>query len=172
MKRQEKTFFVQNLTEELKAAKALVLVDYSGMSVKSQQQLKKKLKEADAKLLVVKNTLLKLSGISAKIPQEAISDSVLTGPTALVVAEKDPIKPLSILSEFAKEHDLPQFKVGVIEGSFQDKEALETLSKLPGKDALYGQVISSISSPVYAFLGTLQGNISKLIFLLKQAGSK
>ncbi|MBI2066380.1 50S ribosomal protein L10 [Candidatus Woesebacteria bacterium] len=35
MKKQEKIFFVENLTEELRSAKSIVLVNYTGLSVKS-----------------------------------------------------------------------------------------------------------------------------------------
>lgn len=168
MIRTEKSIFVENLTEELKSVNSIVLVDYSGLSVKAQQDLKKKLKEVNAKMLVVKNTLFKLAGESAKIPKEAITDSVLTGPTALVITEKDPIAPLSILSKFAGEHEIPQLKVGVIEGKFQEKDSLISLSKLQSKEVLVGQVVSAIGAPMYGLMEVLEGNMQKLVFILDE----
>lgn len=168
MKRTEKTFFVENLTEELKSATCVVLVDYTGLSVKMQQDLKKKLKSCSAKMLIVKNTLFKLAGKSANVPNETISDSVLSGPTAIIVSEKDPIAPLQILAKFAKENDILNFKVGIIEGIFQDKDALLKLSTLPSKEILYAQLVSSISAPMYGIVSTLQGNLQKLIWILNE----
>lgn len=173
MKKQEKVFFVDNLTEELKSAKSVVLVNYTGLSVKNQQELKKRLKEVGAKMLVVKNTLLKRAGEAAKVDKEILTDRVLTGQTALVISEEDPIAPLGVLGKFAKEFDsgvgysVPQFKVGLVEGSFQDTEALKKLSAIPGKDALLGQLLGALMSPSYGLVGTLDANMQKLLFILK-----
>jgi len=172
MKKQEKTFFVQNLTEELKNAKSAILVDFTGLSVKAQQLLKERLSEAGGRMLVVKNTLFKLAGKNAKIPKETLEDSVLTGPTAIVIAEDDPLAPIQAIASFAKEHEIPQFKVGIVEGVFQDKSTLIRLSKLPGKDILFAQAVGTISSPIQATLNVLQTNLQNLVFVLKEASKK
>ena len=172
MKKTEKSFFVQNLTEELNSANTLVLVDYSGLSVKMQQDLKKRLAEISSKLLVVKNSLFKLAGEKAGLPQETLTDTVLSGPTALVVTEEDPIAPLQVLAKFAKEFGILNLKAGVIEKDFQDKDSLTTLSKLSSKNVLLEQVVSAIGSPLFGLVGTLQGNTQKLISILDQAAKK
>lgn len=170
MKRAEKPFFVQNLKEELKSASSIVLVDYSGLNVRRQQDLKKRLREVGAKMLVVKNTLFKLAGEGAEIPKDTLSDTILAGPTALVItAEEDPIAPLQVLGKFAKEFEIPQLKVGLIEGIFQDKDALIKLSTLPSKDVLVTQAVGTIAAPLYGIVGVLQGNLQKLICTLQQA---
>jgi len=167
MKKQEKIFFVENLTEELKSAKSVVLVNYAGLNVKAQRELKARLKEVDAKMLVVKNTLLKRAGEAAKVDDQILSDTVLEGQTALIIAEDDPIAPLSVLGKFAKEFEVPQLKVGIIDGSFQENEALVKLSNLPGRDALLGQVLATLMSPSYGLVGALNSNMQKLLYILK-----
>jgi len=169
MKKAEKGFFVQNLTEELKGASSIVLVDYSGLNVKAQQDLKKKLRAVNAKMLVVKNTLLKMAGESAKVPKQTITDTVLSGPTALILSEEDPFSPLQVLGKFTQEHDIPQFKVGIIDGKFQGKDELVALSKLPSKEILVGQTVGVIGAPLYGIVSVLQGNLQKLIYILKEA---
>jgi len=169
MKKTEKPLYIENLAEEIKSASSVVLVNYAGLSVKMQQELKKRLKKIDASMTVVKNTLLKLAGEKAKSPSEALTDTVLTGPTAMVITEEDPIAPLQVLAKFAKEFNIPQLKVGIVEGSFQDKVALEKLAKFPGKNALFAQVVGSISSPLYSLTGTLQAKMQDLISVLEQA---
>lgn len=166
MKKAEKSFFVDNLSEELKNATSIVLVDYTGLSVKKQQEMKRLLKEIGAKMFVTKNTLFKIAGKNAKIPEETISDTVLSGPTAFIMSEGDPIAPIQVLAKFAQSNDIPQFKVAVIDGLFQDKETLLRLSKLPSREVLHSQVVGSIASPIYGLLGTLQGNLQKLVSLL------
>jgi len=172
MKRAEKPLFVQNLTEELKSSSAIVVINYQGLTVKLQQELKKRLKAVGAKMLVVKNTLFRLASKEAKVAEEITSDTVLSGPTAIVVTESDPIAPLQVLAKFASEFEIPQFKVGIVEGKFQDKENLIALSKLPPKNVLFGQVLGTISSPLYTFAFTLENNLQKLVFILNEASKK
>lgn len=172
MQRTEKSFFIQNLTEELKAATSFVLVDYTGLSVKLQQELKKRLDAVGANLTIVKNTLFKLAAKSAKSPNKIFSDTILAGPSALVITEKDPVAPLYVISAFSKEFDIPQFKVGVVEGSFYNKESLASLSLLPGKDMLLRQVTSAIALPMFVLCSTLEANISKLVSIVNQASKR
>ncbi|MCJ7805632.1 50S ribosomal protein L10 [Patescibacteria group bacterium] len=167
MKKAEKAIFVENLTEELKGAKSVVLVNYAGLGVKMQQELKKRLKEAGASMLVVKNTLLKRAGEAAEIDEELLKDSILTGQTALVIASQDPIAPIQVIGKFAKEFEVPQMKVGILEGSFHDSESLAIISTLPGRDALLGQLLGTLMSPSYGLVGVLEGNLQKLLYVLK-----
>src|SRR3990167_782197 len=115
MKKAEKTIFVDNLTEELRLAKSVVLINFAGLTVKAQRELKKRLKEVGARMVVVKNTLLKRAGEAAKVDKEILSDSVLEGQTALVLTEGDPIASLSVMGKFAREFEVPKFKVGIVE---------------------------------------------------------
>lgn len=168
MKRLEKNLFVENLTEELKTATCVVLFDYTGLSVKMQQDLKKRFALCGAKMSIVKNTLFKHAGKNAKVPEETISDNVLAGPTAIIISEKDSIAPLQVLAKFAKENEILNFKVGIIDGNFQDKNSLIKLSLLPSKEALYGQLVGSVAGPMYGLVATLQGNLQKLIYILNE----
>jgi large subunit ribosomal protein L10 len=172
MDKTEKSLFVTNLTEELKGATSIVLVNHSGLSVKMQQDLKKRLKEAGARMEIVKNTLFKLAVKESKVDENVATDTVLTGPVALVITDSDPIAPLQILAKFAKEFEVPQLKVGLVEGKFQDSPTLIRLSTLPSKEVLYAQVVGGVSAPLYGLVGTLQGNLQKLLFILDQASKK
>jgi large subunit ribosomal protein L10 len=167
MLKAEKVTLVDNLVAELKDAKSLVLVNYTGLSVKAQQELKKRLKEADGRMVVVKNTLLKRAFAAAKISDEMATDEILSGQTAIVLADGDPLAPIQALGKFAKEFELPKFKVGVIEGSFQDADSLTKLSTLPSRDVLLGQLLGVLVAPEYGLVGTLQGNLQKLVYILK-----
>jgi large subunit ribosomal protein L10 len=166
MKKSEKETFVKKLAEELKDASSMVLVDYAGLTVKAQQELKKRLAKVGAKLSIVKNTLVKIAGKDAKVDEGTLSDSVLAGPTALILTKEDPIAPIQILGKFTQEFEIPQLKVGIVEGKFQDKDSLLVLSKLPSKEVLFSQTIGAISSPIYGIISVLQGNLQKLVYLL------
>lgn len=167
MKKAEKTIFVTNLTQELKGAKSVILINFAGLTVKSQRELKKRLKEVSARMVVVKNTLLKKAGEAAKVDKQILTDSVLEGQTALIISDEDPIAPLMVMGKFTKEFEVPKFKVGIVEGAFQDTEALTKLSTLPGRDALLGQLLGTLMGPMYGLTGSLNGNLQKLVYILK-----
>lgn len=162
-----KTKLVEKLSTELASASSVVLVDFKNMDVKTQQELKRKLREVDSRMVVVKNTLFKLAGETSKFPKEALSDSVLSGQTALVITKSDPIAPLQVLGKFAKELEVPQLKVGIIEGSFQDSDSLLKLSELPSKDILYQQVVGGVATPIYGLLSVLNADMQKFISVLQ-----
>ena len=166
MKKQDKVTFVDDLTQKLQGAKSIVLVNYSGLSVKAQQELKAKLSEVGGKLLVVKNTLLKLAGQKAKLDENTLKDEVLSGQTALLLASDDPIAPLQVLSRFAKENETPKLKVGIVENKFFDSASLSQLSNLPSRDVLLGQLLGSLMSNLYGLVGTLNNPLQKLVYTL------
>lgn len=166
MKKQEKVFFVDNLKAEITDAKSVILVNYEGLTVKLGQELKKRLKEAGAKFLVSKNTLFKRAGKETGINENVLSDSVLSGQTALVISDKDPITALQVLGKFAKEFEVPKLKVGIVEGDFFDTEALTKLSTLPGRNILLGQFLGVLIGPLYGLTETLGGNLQKLVYIL------
>ncbi|KKQ25345.1 MAG: 50S ribosomal protein L10 [Candidatus Woesebacteria bacterium GW2011_GWA1_37_8] len=172
MKKVEKTKIVSDLTENLKGATSVVLIDYTGLSVKKQQDLKKRLKVVGAGMEVVKNTLFKIAGTNAKVDESALTDEVLSGPVALVITKEDPIAPLQVISKFATEFEIPNLKVGIVEGTFRGKNDLEKLAKLPSKEVLYAQVVGSVSSPLYGIVGVLNANMAKLVYILKEASEK
>lgn len=172
MLKSEKVKLVEDLSGKLKEAKTVFLVNYSGLNVKAQQDLKSRLRESGSRMVVVKNTLLKRAGEDAKLDPKMIEDTVLSGQTALILSGEDAVAPIQILGKFAKEFSLPKFKVGVVEGSFQDEVSLTKLSTLPGRDVLLGQVLGALVASEYGLVGTLNGNLQKLVFVIDQASKK
>ena len=172
MLKAEKRTFVENLKAELKDAKSVVLVNYAGLSVKSQQELKARLSEAGGKMLVVKNTLFLRAADSAGFKNKDLEGEILTGQMALVIATDDPVAPIQVLGRFSKEFEVPKFKIGMVDGAFQDTESLSQISNLPGRDALLGQVLGTLMGLNYGLVGTLNGNLQKLVYVLDQASKK
>jgi len=167
MNKQNKIDLVVDLSSKLKKASSLVLVNYTGLSVSMQQELKRRLKSCDSNMTVIKNTLIKRAGIDAGIAKEVLTDEILSGQTALIMSESDPISAIQIIGKFSQEFNVPQFKVGIIDGNLQDKEALLKISIHPTKDVSFSQVVGSLLSPMYGLTNTLQGNLQKLIYILK-----
>jgi len=165
--KQEKKDYINSMADEFKSATSAVFIDYTGMGVQLQQDLKAKLRESGGKMFVAKNTLIKLAGEKAEFPQDSISDENLSGQTAIVLGTDDPVSPIQILGKFSTENETAKMRAGIVEGVFQNADGLLRISKLPGKDVLYAQVVGSVAAPMYGLVGTLQGNLNKLVWILK-----
>ena len=129
-------------------------------------------------MIVIKNTLLLRAAESAGFDIKDLEGDILTGQTAIVIANDDAIAPIQVLGKFSKEfvsaagESVPKLKVGVVEGSFQDKDSLTKLSTLPGRDALLSQVLGTLMGLEYGLVGTLNGNLQKLVYVLSEASKK
>jgi large subunit ribosomal protein L10 len=149
---QAKIESVEVLKERLGAAKAAVLTEYRGLTVRQLSDLRKQLKTAAAEYKVVKNRLARI----------AVQDSPLRplgthlkGPTGIVLTQQDPVGVAKALQAFVRTNPALTIKVGLVEGNVLDPPQLRALADLPSKDALRAQVV-----------GALQGPMSQLVTLL------
>lgn len=145
---------VSKLAEKLKNAKLVLLTDYRGITVDSVTSLRNTLRDAKSEYKVIKNNIIKRA-LGANGESEL--DSVLEGPTALVIAEEDYVEPLKAIYNFTKQNDFYKIKGGIVEGKVMSVEELVTLAKLPSRQELLGMLA-----------GALLGNISKLAVALDQ----
>lgn len=118
---------------------------------------------------VVKNRLLKIAIHGTEY--EAL-DEELTGPNAVTYCGEDPIEPLKVLAEFAKKHDQPAVKAGVVEGRPVSTDEIAKLAQVPGRDELIASVVGGISAPVTGLVYTLSGLVSDLVFTLEAVADK
>ena len=166
--KQDKKNKVAELTEILKSASSLVFVNYEGMNVSLVEDLRTALNEAGGKMLVAKNTLLKLAGQAAGLPKEAFTNEVLRGQTAVIIGVEDAVSPIQALGKFSKETELPVIKSGIVESLFQNAEGILKISKLPNREDLQAQVVGSIGAPLYGLVGVLSANMQSLVFILEE----
>ena len=142
---ESKKQIVSELTEKLKSAAAGVIVDYRGLTVEDDTELRKKFREAGVNYSVIKNSLL---GYAAKNVGLDGLDEVLHGPTALAYHTDDMVAPAKIFSDFAKEHEVITLKSGFMEGKVMTLDEVKTLASTPSKDVLIAKIMGSLQSPV------------------------
>lgn len=142
---QAKQEVVANLTEKLTAAKAGVVVDYSGITVAEDTVLRRKMREAGVDYAVVKNTLL---GRAADNCGFGDLKSVLEGTTALAVSDTDELAPAKILCEYAEKNDNFKVKAGFFEGKVVDAATVQSLAKVPPKEVLLSMFVGGLNSMV------------------------
>lgn len=166
----DKPILVENLAKQASEAKSVTFIDYQGMGNWTLVDLRAKIRKAGGVMVVAKNTLIKLAlDKTENIKQKAKElESELNGPTAVVFANEDEIAPLQVLAKSIKDTELPKLKFGIFSKAIILKEQLIALSKLPGKQVLQGQLVSSLLAPSYGLVGALQGNLNKLVFILDQ----
>lgn len=150
---------VEKLTELLKGSVSGVLVDYKGITVDEDTQLRKELREAGVKYFVEKNTMLKRA--FDNIGMEGF-DEVLNGTTAIAVSADDQTAPARILGKFAeKDENKFNLKAGFVEGVVYDAAGVQRLSKIPSKDMLLAQLVGSLQGPIQKLAATLQALADK-----------
>ena len=152
---ESKKAVVDALTETIKESSSVVFVDYKGITVAQDTELRKQFREAGVEYSVVKNTLTNFAAKNAGYD----FSKVLNGTTAMAHTTGDPIAPARIVAEFAKKNKLKTLSIkgGVVEGSVMSAEQLTGFSELPSKNALVASV-----------LGTFLAPISSLAFVLDQ----
>ena len=119
---------VQEIAENIKDAQSVVLVDYRGLTVAQDTQLRKQLREAGITYKVYKNTLMNFAFKGTEF--ESLSDS-LEGPNAIAISKDDATAPARVLAQFAKTAPALEIKAGVVEGNFYDTEAMKEISGIP-----------------------------------------
>lgn len=142
----EKQAIVNALAERIKSAESGVLVDYKGITVAEDTALRTELRKDEVNYTVVKNTLtrkaLDMLGMDGL-------DHVLNGTTSLATADKDPIAPFRILSDYSKKlGDRFNIKAAFMDGKILSDSEIAEISELPSKDALYAKVLGTMIAPI------------------------
>ena len=171
MPKQQNIDQVQQITGYVNKAKAVYLVDYQGLGVNDFNQLRSQVREAGGQLVVVKNTLFNRALQAAdeeaevKVKEQHLD---LGGTTAAVFANEDQLVPLKVIVKYAKTHELPSLKLGLVSNRLLSAEEVNRLADLPGQDQLRGQVVGMLASPLSRLVGCLNGNLSKLVIVLSE----
>ena len=165
MNREQKEQAVAEIAGEISESQAVFAVDYRGITVAQVADVRSKLREADATLRVVKNTLTERAADSAGAEH---LKGLLTGPTALTFVRGDAAAAAKAISTFNKETELLEFKGGMMDGEALEIDQIKAIAKLPSRDVLYGQLVGLVASPLGGVVRGLGGMIGGLAVALGQ----
>ena len=155
----EKQAIVAAISEKLKGAAAGVLVDYSGITVAEDTEMRRKLREANVDYSVVKNTLVRFALDGAGLNE---LDSVLNGTTSLAVSADDPIAPARVLCEYAdKLQNHFEVKGGFMDGRVMSVDEIKALAKIPPMPVLRAQVLGTMLAPITSLAVVLKAIAEK-----------
>ncbi len=139
---------VQEISERIKDAQSVVLVDHRGLTVEQDTQLRRALREAGVTYKVYKNTMMNFAFKGTDF--EGLS-SYLEGPSAMAVSTTDATAPARVLAQFAKTANKLEIKGGVVEGTVYDAAGLASIATIPSREVLISKLLGSLQSPITNF---------------------
>lgn len=164
MNRDEKLAVVSGLNESFSRAKLTVVADYCGLKVSEFQKIRVELKNCDSEIRVAKNTLLKRAVTDTG--NAALSDD-FTGTTAVVMGFADPVAPAKVVTKFADDHKKFIIRCAALDGEKIGVEELIALSKLPSKEVLLGQLLSTWNNVPTGLVQVLTGVPRTFVYALQ-----
>jgi large subunit ribosomal protein L10 len=165
MNRDEKAAVIDQVADQIQESQAIFAVDYRGITVSQVAALRATLREADATLRVVKNTLTERA--ADKAGAEDLK-AFLDGPTAFTFVKGDAALAAKALAAFRREHDLLDFKGGRMDGDVVSADEILAISRLPSRDVLHGQLVGVLAHPISGLARTLNQLIQGLAVQLGQ----
>jgi large subunit ribosomal protein L10 len=169
MNRDQKAAAIAEIAAHIDESQAVFAVDYRGISVPQVAELRSKLREADATFKVVKNSLTERA--ADEVGAETLK-ALLEGPTALTFVRGDIATAAKAVADYARATQLLPFKGGLMGGAALDPEQIRSLSRLPSREVLYGQLVGVVASPISGLVRTLGALVSGLAVALEQVREK
>ena len=139
---------VEEISAAIKDAQSVVLVDYRGLTVAQDTELRKQLREAGITYKVYKNTMMNFAFKGTDF--EALAP-FLDGPSAVAISTTDATAPARVLAKFAQTADKLEIKAGVVEGTLYDANGMKAISSIPSREELLSKLLGSIQSPIANF---------------------
>ena len=144
----QKQIIIDEIKDKFERAESAVVIDYMGITVAEADEMRKKLREAGVDYTVYKNTLVKRAIEGTKY--EALGE-ILEGPSGFAFSYDDATAPARVLNDARKAYKKMEFKGGIIEGEYYDKENIEKIAAIPSRDTLISKFMGSIQSPIANF---------------------
>lgn len=150
---QQKQVIIDEIKDKFERAESAVVIDYMGITVAEADGMRKKLREANVDYTVYKNTLVKRA--IAGTEYEVLAD-ILEGPSGFAFSYDDATAPARVLNESIKAYNKMEFKGGIVEGTYYDKDSIKQIASIPSRETLISKFMGSIQSPVTNFARVLQ----------------
>ena len=139
---------VEEISNAIKDAQSVVLVDYRGLTVEQDTKLRRLCRENGVTYKVYKNTMMNFAFKGTDF--ECLS-SLLEGPSAAAISTTDATAPARVMGKFAKEADKLEIKGGVVEGVQYDAAGIASIATIPSREELLSKLLGSLQSPIANF---------------------
>ena len=139
---------VDEISEAIKDAASVVLVDYRGLTVAEDTELRKQLRAAGINYKVYKNKMMERAFEGTDCAQ---LNTYLEGPSAIVISKTDATAPAREIAAFAKKAPKLEIKGGIVEGTAYDAKGIATIASIPSREELLSKLLGSLQSPITNF---------------------
>ena len=169
MNRSEKQTFVEDLNKTFKASTSVLLINFEGVNVLAQSELRREISKVDSGYQVIKNRLAlrAVEDTSLEVLREHFQ-----GPTAIAYTGGDPVALAKVLKNFIRDHPNVAFKAGVVEGKTFSASDVERLAKMPSRPELMSKLVYLLNAPLVRLATALQSPLRGLASVLKQLGEQ
>ena len=169
MKKDDKRVLVEDLHAALVNSQAVFATDYTGLTVERITKLRREVTGAGGSFQVVKNTLMRRASVDT--PAKVI-EKLFIGPTAIAIAERDPVAVAKALVNFAKDNEKLQIQGAVLGERALSAAEIQELAKMPPKEVLLAMLLGTLNAPITNFVGVLAAVVSQLVYVLKAIENK
>lgn len=153
MSKQERQQQIDDLAARLEVSPTLFVTDFSGLNVLKLTDLRRRIRGAGGRMIVVKNTLAQRALAAQQI---TALDEHFKGNTGLIFAGDDPLATAKVLGEFAREHEMPSVKAGWVDGQAVAPSYVKRLGEIPPRDVLLGQFAGALNGVLYQVVGAFK----------------
>ena len=156
---EQKQTVIDAIKEQMNGASSIVVVDYRGLTVEQDTELRKNLREANVTYKVFKNSMMKFAFKGTDFEQ---LEEVLAGPSAIAISYEDATAGPRILKNMSKDMKALEFKAGVVDGELFDAAGVLKVASVPSRDELIAKLLGSFKSPISSFARTLKALADKM----------
>ncbi|MFQ5967875.1 MAG: 50S ribosomal protein L10 [Acidimicrobiia bacterium] len=165
MPRPDKVQAVEDIKARIEAAEATFLAEYRGLTVGEQQELRRRLREAQSEFSVVKMSLARLAVI--KLGHDELQEWLM-GPTAIAFATDDPVLTAKALRDFSEDHEQLVLKAGLLGGQIIEPEQVQSLARIESRDVLLAKVVGTGRASLVQLAGLLSALIRDAASMFRQ----
>ena len=166
----QKAAQVQDLREDLKKTKSLVWMQYRGLSVADISELRKRIREKNAKMRVAKKTLFRIAAKEEGFPE--VPTEALEGPIAYVFSFEDEVSGAKVAFEFSKDHEEVKLTGGILNSQILSATEALDLAKMLSREEMLGKVVGMMQSPISGFASLCGSPLRSFAICLKELASK
>lgn len=163
--RQQKEELVASISKKIADSKAMVFVDYRGLTVEDMTEIRRELRAKNVELKVMKHSLFEIA--AKQVGAEVEMGTLANHPVAIAFGQ-DEVEPAKVIYEFSKKHENLEMIGGAISGKSIEMSELKALAMMPSREEMYARIVGSLASPLRGIASVLQGNLRGLVSVLSQ----
>jgi len=167
--RPEKSSIASEIKSKLSSSPFVILTDFTGLTVTGFTELRGRLAKKNARAMVVKNSLVRLTLKDLQMPDLS---GALQGPTAIVYGDKDVAGAASVLKSFNKEFKKPRVKGGILDKEILSAADIEAIADLPSREQLQAQFLALLNTPATTFVRLMNTPAQQFVQVLKAKSEK